>query len=184
MRVFVFDLLPYGEHLDHLKVGPELPWPLPRRHFKPGVAVDTYAEHLAAWEALDYVRQREGLPHGDYDRQRHQQQFLKAVFSQLMSKGTLTDPSKFNALTKAAGDLLTMDLGKSPLIDWIFSFKNLNAKDVVTIQTNKGNYSSQNIGGKSYQTLSPESIDMLQALHDDALFDFLSTHPDFIAKDK
>ena len=48
MRVFVFDLLPYGEHLDHLKVGAELPWPLPRRHFEAGVAVKTYEEHLSA----------------------------------------------------------------------------------------------------------------------------------------
>jgi alkanesulfonate monooxygenase SsuD/methylene tetrahydromethanopterin reductase-like flavin-dependent oxidoreductase (luciferase family) len=53
MKVFVFDLLPYSEHLDHLKNGKELPWPLPRRHFKPEVAVRTYAEHLAAWEAMD-----------------------------------------------------------------------------------------------------------------------------------
>ncbi|HEY8475647.1 MAG TPA: LLM class flavin-dependent oxidoreductase [Chloroflexota bacterium] len=53
MRVFVFDLLPYGEHLDHLKVDGELPWPLPKRHFKPEVAVRTYAEHLEAWEELD-----------------------------------------------------------------------------------------------------------------------------------
>jgi len=53
MRVFVFDLLPYAEHLEHLKEGRELPWPLPRRHFKPAVAVRTYEEHLTAWEALD-----------------------------------------------------------------------------------------------------------------------------------
>src|SRR5499427_6047686 len=53
MRVFVFDLLPYAEHLDHLKQGRELPWPLPKRHFKAEVAVRTYAEHLAAWEELD-----------------------------------------------------------------------------------------------------------------------------------
>jgi alkanesulfonate monooxygenase SsuD/methylene tetrahydromethanopterin reductase-like flavin-dependent oxidoreductase (luciferase family) len=53
MRVFVFDLLPYAEHLDHLKNGRELPWPLPKRHFKPEVAVRTYAEHLDAWEELD-----------------------------------------------------------------------------------------------------------------------------------
>ena len=49
----VFDLLPYGEHLDHLKEGNELPWPLPRRHFKPEVAVCTYEEHLEAWQTLD-----------------------------------------------------------------------------------------------------------------------------------
>jgi alkanesulfonate monooxygenase SsuD/methylene tetrahydromethanopterin reductase-like flavin-dependent oxidoreductase (luciferase family) len=55
MKVFVFDLLPYSEHLDHLKIGQELPWPLPRRHFKPEVAVRTYAEHLAAWEEMDRI---------------------------------------------------------------------------------------------------------------------------------
>jgi alkanesulfonate monooxygenase SsuD/methylene tetrahydromethanopterin reductase-like flavin-dependent oxidoreductase (luciferase family) len=55
VKVFVFDLLPYAEHLEHLKEGRELPWPLPRRHFKPDVAVRTYEEHLAAWEAMDRI---------------------------------------------------------------------------------------------------------------------------------
>ena len=53
MKVFLFDLLPYGEQLEHLKVGTELPYPLPRRHFKPEVAMRTYAEHLTAWEEAD-----------------------------------------------------------------------------------------------------------------------------------
>src|SRR5712692_6056322 len=53
MKVFVFDLLPYGENLDHLKDGKELPWPLPKKHVKPEVAARTYAEHLEAWELLD-----------------------------------------------------------------------------------------------------------------------------------
>ncbi len=53
MRVFVFDLLPYGEHLDRVKVGNELPYPLPRKHFSADVAVRTYAEHLTAWEEID-----------------------------------------------------------------------------------------------------------------------------------
>ena len=53
MKVFVFDLLAYGENLDHIKEGTELPYPLSQRHFKSEVAVRTYAEHLAAWEELD-----------------------------------------------------------------------------------------------------------------------------------
>src|SRR6202008_2457234 len=52
MRVFVFDLLPYAQHLDHLKEGAELPWPLPKRHFDAAVAVRTYAEPLEGGEAL------------------------------------------------------------------------------------------------------------------------------------
>jgi len=53
MKVFVFDLLAYGEQLDHLKIGTELPYPLSARHFNPAVAVRTYAEHLDAWEEID-----------------------------------------------------------------------------------------------------------------------------------
>src|SRR5919109_923330 len=54
MKVFIFDLLPYGENLERLKNGTtELPWPLERRFFRPEVAVRTYAEHLDAWEELD-----------------------------------------------------------------------------------------------------------------------------------
>jgi alkanesulfonate monooxygenase SsuD/methylene tetrahydromethanopterin reductase-like flavin-dependent oxidoreductase (luciferase family) len=53
MKIFVFDLLAYGEQLDHLKVGDELPYPLANKYFKSEVAVRTYAEHLEAWEELD-----------------------------------------------------------------------------------------------------------------------------------
>jgi alkanesulfonate monooxygenase SsuD/methylene tetrahydromethanopterin reductase-like flavin-dependent oxidoreductase (luciferase family) len=54
VKVFVFDLVPYGENLEHLKNGAtELPWPLHRQYFKPEVAVRTYSEHLDAWEELD-----------------------------------------------------------------------------------------------------------------------------------
>jgi alkanesulfonate monooxygenase SsuD/methylene tetrahydromethanopterin reductase-like flavin-dependent oxidoreductase (luciferase family) len=54
MKVFVFDLLAYGENLDRLKNGgTELPYPLSKQHFTADVAVRTYAEHLEAWEELD-----------------------------------------------------------------------------------------------------------------------------------
>jgi alkanesulfonate monooxygenase SsuD/methylene tetrahydromethanopterin reductase-like flavin-dependent oxidoreductase (luciferase family) len=53
MKVFVFDLLAYGKHLDHLKVDNELPYPLRRQHFDAEIATRTYAEHLDAWEEID-----------------------------------------------------------------------------------------------------------------------------------
>ena len=53
MKVFAFDLLPYGEHLAHLREGTELPWPLPKKHFDPMVAARTYEEHLQAWTLMD-----------------------------------------------------------------------------------------------------------------------------------
>lgn len=53
MQVFGFDLMAYPERLDHLKVGAELPYPLPKKHFKADVAVRNYREHLDAWALMD-----------------------------------------------------------------------------------------------------------------------------------
>ena len=53
MKVFGFDLLPYPEHLDHLKVDGELPYPLPKQHFRPDLAVSNYKEHLDAWALME-----------------------------------------------------------------------------------------------------------------------------------
>ena len=39
MKVFIFDLLAYGEHLGHLQTGSELPYPLSKQYFKAHVAV-------------------------------------------------------------------------------------------------------------------------------------------------
>jgi alkanesulfonate monooxygenase SsuD/methylene tetrahydromethanopterin reductase-like flavin-dependent oxidoreductase (luciferase family) len=55
MRIFGFDLLPYPEHLDHLKAGEELPYPLPKRHFRPEIAVQNYRQHLDAWALMEEV---------------------------------------------------------------------------------------------------------------------------------
>ena len=53
MQVFGFDLLPYPEHMDHLKVNGELPYPLPKQHFRPDLAVRNYREHLDAWVLME-----------------------------------------------------------------------------------------------------------------------------------
>ena len=53
MRVFGFDLLPYPERLDHLKVDGELPYPLGKSHFRPELAVQNYKEHLDAWALME-----------------------------------------------------------------------------------------------------------------------------------
>ena len=53
MQIIGFDLLAYPERLDHLKVGKELPYPLPGRHFRPELATSTYSEHLDAWALME-----------------------------------------------------------------------------------------------------------------------------------
>ena len=53
MKVFIFDLLPYGKHFDQYKATKYLPYPLPLDHYDREVAARTFEEHLQAWEEMD-----------------------------------------------------------------------------------------------------------------------------------
>ncbi len=53
MKVFIFDLLPYGQHFDQYKASKYLPYPLPKDHYDREVAARTYEEHLRCWEEMD-----------------------------------------------------------------------------------------------------------------------------------
>jgi LCP family protein required for cell wall assembly len=60
-------------------------------------------------QALAFVRQRHGLPHGDLDRIKRQQYFLKAAFHKVTSAGTLLNPFKLRDLLDAVGSSLLVD---------------------------------------------------------------------------
>ena len=64
---------------------------------------------ISGEQALAFVRQRHGLPDGDLDRIRRQQQFIGAVFNKITSSGVLTDPVALERLISAAAGALTLD---------------------------------------------------------------------------
>lgn len=70
-----------------------------------GINLPAGKHHLSGILALQYVRQRHGLPQGDIDRIKRQQTFMGAIVRKVTSAGTLLDPTKLlpflNAATKA-----------------------------------------------------------------------------------
>lgn len=60
-------------------------------------------------QALAFVRQRHGLPHGDLDRIRRQQYFLKSAFQKITSAGILLNPFKLRNLLAAVENSLLVD---------------------------------------------------------------------------
>ena len=66
---------------------------------------------LSGVQALEFVRQRHGLDAGDIDRERRQQAFLASAVHQLLSVGTLTDPTKLNNIITAVQNSLVLDQG-------------------------------------------------------------------------
>ncbi|MBO0870351.1 MAG: LCP family protein [Micromonosporaceae bacterium] len=153
----------------------------------PGVTPMKYPKGLCqnfpGWQALDYVRQRDLLANHDldYGRQRHQQQFLKAVFRKLFSAGTLANPLRLDRVLAALGKAMTIDKGGIELTDWAYAMRNLTPDNVVTVKTNAGQLNPKTIGRISYEILDADSLQLLGALKHDTVDSFLNKHPDWIS---
>jgi LCP family protein required for cell wall assembly len=76
-----------------------------------GASFPAGVQTISGVHALDFVRQRHGLPGGDLDRIVRQQVFLGALASKILSAGTLTSPSRIAALTTAVQNSLTLSSG-------------------------------------------------------------------------
>jgi LCP family protein required for cell wall assembly len=138
-------------------------------------------QRLDAIHALDYARIRKGecCPNGDYDRQRHQQQLLKAIMKESTSTGVLTDPRKLLRVTQAAGKAFILDTQGVPIEDFVFTLKSVTSNSLILVKTNAGRINT--IPGTAEEMLSEDSIQMLRAVRDGRLLDFLATHPEFVA---
>lgn len=136
---------------------------------------------MQGWEALDYSRQRYGLKNGDYDRQRHQQQLLKAMAAKAISGGVMTNPLKLNALLKAAGKAFTLDTGGVPIADFVFTMRGVTANELTLLRTNDGGFSSNE---NQREVLKPISKEMFAAVNNDSLAGFIVRNPTVVASDK
>ena len=135
-------------------------------------------------EALDFVRQRDLLKDDSYDygRQRHQQQFFKAIITTMMDKG-LDSPTKLPGLLKALGRTMTVDDGGIPLQDWVFALRGIRPDDLVTIKTNNGEFHSDDVPGVgSVEIFDDTSLDLLKSIKDDTVDEFILANPTWVTK--
>jgi LCP family protein required for cell wall assembly len=136
---------------------------------------------MEGWEALDFARQRYGLKNGDYDRQRHQQQLIKAMAKKASTSGVMTNPMKVKGLIKAAGKAFVLDTGGVPIADFMFTLKGVAANDLVLLRSNNGTFAGN---GNGREAITEKSLEMYRAVKKDKLADFIIANPDVVAKEK
>jgi anionic cell wall polymer biosynthesis LytR-Cps2A-Psr (LCP) family protein len=141
-------------------------------------------QHLSGWQALDYVRQRypkNGVPDGDYGRQRHQQQFVKAMANQALSADVVTNPIKLDRVLRAAGESLIFSGRGNTIADFAFALKDIRPDSITMVKL-----PGENIGvGNAYQgeRLVPEAQDFFRSVQNGTVDAFLLENPDFRNKD-
>lgn len=124
--------------------------------------------------ALDYARLRYGLPAGDYDRQRNQQKFLKALFQEATRAGLVGNPIKFDEFVRAVGSSLTVDTGELGLADLIFGLRNVTPSRLVGVKVPS---EPRIINGVSYVVALAEAESLYQAIREDTLEEWVAAHP-------
>jgi LCP family protein required for cell wall assembly len=130
---------------------------------------------MEPWEALEFSRLRHSA-NGDYDRQRHQQQLLRAMAKKASSSGVLTNPSKVSKILAAAGQSLKMDTNGVSVDDFMFGLKGLAAANLVPIRTNNGTFANV-AGGEGVQPVTQE---LFRAAAEDRMDGFLLNHPELV----
>jgi LCP family protein required for cell wall assembly len=146
------------------------------RRLKPYVHLQGCRD-MPGWEALDYSRIRKSLDDGDYGRQRHQQQLIKAMATKAGDVGMLTDLGKVERLLSAVGKSMMLDTDGVPLIDFLFSMKELSGADLVLLKANAGEFNSTS---SMSELLSEETMEMFAAAREDRMSQFVFDHPHLV----
>lgn len=148
------------------------------------VSIHTHAvfnpgcQHMTPAQVLDYLRQRETLPNGDFDRQRHQQQFLRALFEQMLSRGILTNPLKIDGLLRTLAGSVTIDSGAA-LSDLVFALRNLRPANVTGVGLP---CDASVIDETWYAVALPAANTLFAAVRNDTVAQWAKKNPNWINK--
>ncbi|WP_328465111.1 LCP family protein [Actinoplanes sp. NBC_00393] len=144
----------------------------PQAVYKPG------KQRLVGWQAIDYARQRYGLPNGDYDRQRHHRQLVRAILGTAMSQG-LEDPAKLGDVISALGKSLVYVGGRTPF-EYAYALRDLSPADITMVSLPGGGIGRG--GGYLGEQLKAEGKGFLKALVKNQHAAYLAQHPKLVDK--
>ncbi|MFI7588637.1 LCP family protein [Spongisporangium articulatum] len=146
-----------------------------RKHWKAG----TYT--MDGETALTYVRQRHGLPGGDFDRVKRQQNWIRAIATKTLSKDTLTNPmtltSVLGSITKAASVDDGFSIGE--MRSTALSLRDVKVKDITFMTAPLDGTGWSPDGKQSIVKLNKAGNKSLwKAYKDDTVSEWLAAHPD------
>lgn len=143
----------------------------------PQMIYEKGTRHLTGWQALDYARQRYTTG-GDYARQRHQQQLVKAIVGRILDQGLARDPDRIDTVVKALGDALVFQGGGQGVLDFGFALSGLRPEAITLVALPGGSVSS---GGRYRgEQLQQVGDDFIEALRSGGADAFLTAHPNLV----
>ncbi|GAA4688618.1 hypothetical protein GCM10023263_26420 [Phytohabitans rumicis] len=145
----------------------------------PAMVYNVGMRHLNGWQALDYSRQRYTAG-GDYTRQRHHQQLIRAVFAKVLALDIARNPVEVDRVLRALGDTLVFDgRGRQPL-DFAYALSGLKPAALTMVAL-----PGSGVGrGSSYrgEALTAEGRKFIAEMRAGRADAYLKAHPALIIK--
>ncbi|TDB76540.1 LCP family protein [Micromonospora sp. KC723] len=164
-RVVSIHRRPDGRHRD--------PAPTGGGYVGPQMVYEPGERHLNGWQALDYARQRY-ITGGDYARQRHQQQLVKALATKILDEDLARQPDRVEQVVAALGDTLNY-LGGPRIVDLAYALGGLSP-DRLTLVGLPGSGVGKGSGYRGEQ-LTSVGTGFLTALAAGDAEAYLAAHP-------
>ena len=148
-------------HAVHAPVGRPTHVPDPRRQAEEVPQGHATTSRLGG---AGLLRQRHILANGDgdYGRQRHQQQFLKAVFKKIVTSYVATDQAVRRGGEGRRDDDRLQRRDQPHRLG--FAMKGIGQDGLITMKTNAGKFDP--VEGTGYEQLNTESLDMLAVVRE------------------
>jgi len=144
----------------------------PQATYRPGT------RKLNGWQALDYARQRYTAG-GDYSRQRHQRQLVKALLAKAESNGLDTDRDKLQKILGTLRELLVYSGERSP-VEFAYALRNLGPENLTMVGLPGDSVTGR--GGYLGEELQPVGRQYLRAVAHNQAAAFLAEHPELVHK--
>jgi LCP family protein required for cell wall assembly len=139
----------------------------------------TGKRHMNGWQALDYARQRY-LSGGDYARQRHNRQLIKAMLDKIVDINPWTEPTRFAKVVKALGKMLTFDGRGHSVTEYAFALRNLKPSKLTLIGLPGGSvYNGDAYAGEA---LGSVRTSYFSAVRRDKVAAWVKSHPSLVNK--
>ena len=129
-------------------------------------------------DALAFVRTRYDLPGGDFGRIYRQQNFIRALLTEVLSKGTLTNPFTFTPTVKAVVNNLTVDdaFDTGEIRNMALSMRGIEADDVTFLTAPFGSFGTTSAGSSIVHLDADQSDELWRSVRDDDIDAYLEKY--------
>lgn len=125
-------------------------------------------------EALAFVRERKSFSDGDYSRAANQQLFMQAFAEKVLSRDTLTSPSKMSTLVDETTPYVALDddFGTTDMLGLGTSMSSVRSSDITSFTLPTNGIGTEG-GGQSVVYVDWDELDNVQQrFKDDELADY------------